>query len=737
MPNKWTQNSQEQDFEMMGDFEPHKLITNLAIPRSCRLLLSALCCSIPGALRCARCLQARELARKSSDCADFAGVLKGKGTMGDCFCWEDFVRVLCSEQPVETPVGGRETKKLELLPLLSCFPVWLQRRTLVLLCAIWRLLPTHSLHDLYLALKTHPPQDPWTRVLLACLLCRVRSVNQGCGETSICGEGPEVNSIVCLGKADGDTGAKCNKDVEVEVISEEEHGAVAENVEIDAKVAKGEENIEFAKSERPFETGNEEGHELGKDENDGPMKAIIGDQDNEIKENRVGEERQDMDVTEDWNGRTVVSEISWPRYRSLCQLLVSRSQSGLEALEKRDPERHVREELKTRTPMSENHHDVKIQKKDCRNEEEEEEEERGHLLKRAKISHELHYMVDNRMERKEKTRHNGSIESANEEAKEERMHEKKEGEEEKKTVGGGEIEVQETELPEDVLAGTERIKDWLNDYPNTDPPVELVLFGSCNIQQTLTGVQGCPTRGCTAKRGAGDGRDTHARISGRFRFTDDFLLRAVCRNLSLSDLPLPAMAAFVSALVQVHPAPSHAVILFVAAQVFLQKLRGLHSPPPRSLTCSLVMLTGLFPQAVASAIITPLSAFPLGRFQAELLSKLLKESIPQEELPFLLRQMIIRDREVWGGGLPTILQAIFEQKPDLEAEDLETAIMTMSNRSTELRAYLPFAKLCFAFINKYGSLLSMPQLSVLHRVAEENETLLRHSLTVRLRKLQK
>ena len=31
-------------------------------------------------------------------------------------------------------------------------------------------------------------------------------------------------------------------------------------------------------------------------------------------------------------------------------------------------------------------------------------------------------------------------------------------------------------------------------------------------------------RGCTAGLGAGDGRDTHARISGRFRFTDDFLV---------------------------------------------------------------------------------------------------------------------------------------------------------------------------------------------------------------------
>ena len=34
--------------------------------------------------------------------------------------------------------------------------------------------------------------------------------------------------------------------------------------------------------------------------------------------------------------------------------------------------------------------------------------------------------------------------------------------------------------------------------------------------QTSTGVQGCPARGCTAKLGAGDGRDTHARIFRTF-----------------------------------------------------------------------------------------------------------------------------------------------------------------------------------------------------------------------------
>uniref|UniRef100_UPI003590048B Fanconi anemia group E protein isoform X1 n=2 Tax=Myxine glutinosa TaxID=7769 RepID=UPI003590048B len=681
---------------MMDDFEPHKFITNRAIPRSCRLLLSALCCSLPGALRCARCLQARDLARKSSNSGDIAGELKGKGTMGDSFGWEDFVKVLCSEQPVETQVSGMETKKLELLPLLSCFPVWLQRRTLVLLCATWHFLPTHSLHDLHLALKTHPPQDPWTRVLLACLLCRMRAVNQVCGETSMCAAGPAVNNIEHLRKANEDKGAECNKDADVEMMSKEEHGAVAGNVDIDNKVMKGEENIEFVKSERPFETGNEEGNDLVKDENDGSVKAIIRDQDKDIEE-RVGEEKQEIDVTQDWNGRWVVSESSWPRYRSLCQLLISRGQSSLEAPEKRDPERHIREELKKPTSMSENHHDVKVQKKDWR-EEEEEEEERGHLLKRAKMSHEPHYTVDNRMERDGKIGHNGSIEdNTNEEAKEERMHDKKEDEEEKETDGVGEIEVQETELPEDVLAGMERIKHWLNEDPDADPPAELVLFGSCDIRQ----------------------------------------LRALCQNLSLSDLPLPAMAAFVSALVQVHPAPSHIAILLVATQVFLQKLRDLHSPPPRSLICALVMLSGLFPRAVASAIITPLSAFPLGRFQAELLSKLLKESIPHEELPFLLRQMMFRDHGVWGDGLPTVLQAIFERKPEFEAEDLETAIITISNRSTELRACLPFAKLCFTFINKYGSQLSIPQLSVLDRVAEENETLLRHSLTVRLRKLQK
>ena len=51
--------------------------------------------------------------------------------------------------------------------------------------------------------------------------------------------------------------------------------------------------------------------------------------------------------------------------------------------------------------------------------------------------------------------------------------------------------------------------------PATDDPGAL---------QTSIGVQGCSRVGCTARLGAGDGRDTHAHISGRFHFTDDFLV---------------------------------------------------------------------------------------------------------------------------------------------------------------------------------------------------------------------
>ena len=58
--------------------------------------------------------------------------------------------------------------------------------------------------------------------------------------------------------------------------------------------------------------------------------------------------------------------------------------------------------------------------------------------------------------------------------------------------------------------------------------------------QTSTGVEGCPARGCTAKLGAGDGRDTHARISGRFRFTDDFLV-----SETILPLPSPRMICWV------------------------------------------------------------------------------------------------------------------------------------------------------------------------------------------------
>ena len=40
-----------------------------------------------------------------------------------------------------------------------------------------------------------------------------------------------------------------------------------------------------------------------------------------------------------------------------------------------------------------------------------------------------------------------------------------------------------------------------------------------------------------AKLGAGDGRDTHARISGRFHFTeDDFLVSETILSLHLNDL---------------------------------------------------------------------------------------------------------------------------------------------------------------------------------------------------------
>uniref|UniRef100_A0A8C4QNE8 Uncharacterized protein n=1 Tax=Eptatretus burgeri TaxID=7764 RepID=A0A8C4QNE8_EPTBU len=39
-----------------------------------------------------------------------------------------------------------------------------------------------------------------------------------------------------------------------------------------------------------------------------------------------------------------------------------------------------------------------------------------------------------------------------------------------------------------------------------------------------TGIQGCPARGCTARLGAGDACDTHAHISGRFHFTDNYSL---------------------------------------------------------------------------------------------------------------------------------------------------------------------------------------------------------------------
>ena len=40
-------------------------------------------------------------------------------------------------------------------------------------------------------------------------------------------------------------------------------------------------------------------------------------------------------------------------------------------------------------------------------------------------------------------------------------------------------------------------------------------------------------RGCTERLGAGDGRDTHAHISGRFHFTDDFLVSETILSPSL------------------------------------------------------------------------------------------------------------------------------------------------------------------------------------------------------------
>ena len=43
-------------------------------------------------------------------------------------------------------------------------------------------------------------------------------------------------------------------------------------------------------------------------------------------------------------------------------------------------------------------------------------------------------------------------------------------------------------------------------------------------------------RGCTARLGAGDGRDTHAHISGRFHFMDDYFLVSETILPPLNDL---------------------------------------------------------------------------------------------------------------------------------------------------------------------------------------------------------
>ncbi|XP_013396988.1 uncharacterized protein LOC106163841 [Lingula anatina] len=211
-------------------------------------------------------------------------------------------------------------------------------------------------------------------------------------------------------------------------------------------------------------------------------------------------------------------------------------------------------------------------------------------------------------------------------------------------------------------------------------------------------------------------------------------IQAVCNVLNFKSLEEVALVTACHHLTSLGTEVSYSNCVCFARSALMPKIISLNQNPSRHFIGAVVTFAKVFPKQVVEAAIIPVLTVQAGKYQAVLVSKVVKEAIPSEHQQLLLKQ-VIRSQVECSEDVFTVLQTILECQPNFDDELLRDLSSYLAQYAVSLANSLKYGKLILALINKYGKQLNPDERVVVSQILKVHNTFLKKSAEASLKRL--
>nr|XP_056700613.1 Fanconi anemia group E protein [Euleptes europaea] len=210
-------------------------------------------------------------------------------------------------------------------------------------------------------------------------------------------------------------------------------------------------------------------------------------------------------------------------------------------------------------------------------------------------------------------------------------------------------------------------------------------------------------------------------------------LEGLCSLLQLSECPENELLQFCTWLVALSPDLSYSYAAILAGKLFLPRVLGLAEPASWPLTMALMMFCSKYARPVCCTLIPSIMQAPgKGLEQMRLLCKIIEECLEAEYVRLVFSQIV---EMPWSEDLLTVVHSLLERQVELSAELFNLLVSNVCQMAQKLAKSMHYAKLVLSLLTKYQSSITSVHQYRLSGVLDLNETILKKSLQIALKRV--
>ncbi|XP_062854417.1 Fanconi anemia group E protein [Trichomycterus rosablanca] len=210
-------------------------------------------------------------------------------------------------------------------------------------------------------------------------------------------------------------------------------------------------------------------------------------------------------------------------------------------------------------------------------------------------------------------------------------------------------------------------------------------------------------------------------------------LEVLCAVLCLTEAPEQSLPHFCSGLLALSPDLSYSTACVIIKHLLLGKVLSLTEPASRCLVTAVTSLCNRYPRPTCQALIEPIiKEGHTGSAQAELLCRLIKDCLEPHHRLLVFQLTLVGS---WNEGLLSVIHDLLDLKIELSDEDFMLFTNQLSSQSPLFTKSMKFSKMLLTVLTKFQSYVNAVCQHTLSCCISFNETFLKKSLQVALKRI--